>query len=375
MVNLEPASQDNQETSTVVNRAYRKHLLLFILASVLIHSLGLLIFGVYDRHRIRPNAKEKTDSKPIEFVVVPPEESKEKPPPETQKRSTENSVAEKNIKPEKTAPEPNREEVSPKPTITSPPPKPPEEPTNAPKIAPAPPTIPKKPFVPPEPTPAPQPQPESTKSPVENQPPILSGSDTASILKPKPESEPAKPASKPTEKDPPVATRLPPQNEPSESILESDSPPPITTPSKPTESSGSGAASLLEGDYQRTLANGGGDAFFSPEALNYESVLDPSQLDALKHIDLGGYFAEVQRRVKPNWNPSFAVEEYTTILAFDIQKNGQITGLRVTKSSGSERVDRESLEAVQNSAPFAPLPPEFPLDAMKVKFTFNIYIY
>ena len=165
----------------------------------------------------------------------------------------------------------------------------------------------------------------------------------------------------------PVDTRLPlePQPQPE---------PPQTTP-PPTQPEENSASSLLGGDYQRTLANGGGDAFFSPEALEYESVLNPGQINALKDIDLGPYFDEVRRRVKRNWNPSYRTEEYTTFLTFDIQKNGQITGLRITQSSGSQQVDSESLEAVQNSAPFAPLPPDFPLESLGVRFSFNIYIY
>lgn len=364
MIHLQPASQDEQKTSSEVVRGFQpKHLLLFILASILIHSLGLLIFGVY--HRTQPNAKEKTNSKPIEFVVVPPEESREKPPSETQKRATENSVAEKILKPEKTSTETIGEETAPSPIKTPPPPAPPQETTNAPKIVEPPKTSPSpQPVKPPKTQTTPTPPPESTESLTDNSPPVLSGSDTASITQPKP-----------AEKDSPVATRLAPQSKPSTPVPESVFPQPTATPSKPSESNGSGAASLLEGDYQKTLANGGGDAFFSPEALNYESVLNPAQLNALKDVDLSEYFAEIKRRVKGNWNPSFAVEEYTTFLAFDIQKNGQITGLRVTRSSGSEKVDRESLEAVQDSAPFAPLPPEFPLEAMKVQFSFNIYIY
>ena len=132
---------------------------------------------------------------------------------------------------------------------------------------------------------------------------------------------------------------------------------------------------MLGGDYKQSLANGGGDAFFSEEALTYKSVLTPGQINALKDIDLNAYFAEVKRRVKKNWNPSYRVEDYTTFLTFNIEKNGQITGLRVTQSSGSPEVDRESLEAVQKSAPFAPLPAEFPLEALEVRFSFNIYIY
>ncbi len=395
MINMKQTSQRDRETATAdvtVDQSdfRRNHLLLFILASILVHTLGLLIFGVYQRAQL--TTKEKTDSKPIEFVVVPPEESSEEPPPETQKRAAENSVAEKKIKPEKTAAtEEIGDEIPPRPTNTTPTPTPPKEPTIASKPVTPPPAIPEpvtpepvtpEPVTPepvtPEPV-TPEPKPEPTNSSADNQSPILSGSDSV-IPAPKPEPPPVEQPAQP-EDNSSVATRLPPQNKPSEKIPEPITPQPTTTPSepteptKPTEPSDSGAASLLGGNYQRTIADGGGDAFFSPEALAYKSVLNPAQLNALKDIDLSEYFAEIKRRVKRNWNPSFAVEEYTTFLTFDIEKNGQITGLRVTRSSGSEKVDRESLNAVQDSAPFDPLPPDFPLEALEVKFSFNIYIY
>ncbi len=363
MVDLKPARQDQRKTPTVTRiNSRRQQLLWFILASVLVHSLGLLVLGLYQRSK---PVTEEIESKPIEFVVVP--EESQTPPPETQKRATENSVAEKNIESEKTALDDQIEDEAPVTSAPTPAPTPaPTEPVT-PKIATPPPPAEVTP--PPQPAPAPEPEPEPAPvpepeitEPATQQPPVLSGSDTNQITTPEPEPEP--------EPDSSVATRLPPPK-PTEVVPQPEQPPATTSSSEDNNS----ASSLLGGDYQKTLANGGADAFFSPEALAYKDVLNPGQLNALKDINLGPYFDEVKRRVKRNWNPSYRVEEYTTFLTFNIEKSGQITGLRVTQSSGSEKVDQESLEAVQKSAPFAPLPAEFPLEALEVKFSFNIYIY
>lgn len=366
MVNSKSAKPDSSNP-TSNRRVSFQQLLWFVIVSILVHGLGLLMFAVYQRSQ--PVTEDK--SKPIEFVVVP-EETEAEPPPETENRAIENSVAEREIEseaiaePDSTpippAPPPPPEPIAePEPTPSAAPPEPvaeleptppaaPPQPQPEPEIAtpPAPPapTPPPEPIAEPTPEPEPAPLPETDTS---NEQPVLSGSDAAT-----PTPEP------PSESEPDVATRLPSTTQPE--------------PAPPNNPNGS-AADLLGGDYQRTLANGGGDAFFSPEALAYESVLNPSQIDALKDIDLGPYFDEVKRRVKRNWNPSTRAEEYTTFLTFDIEKNGQITGLRVTQSSGSPQVDRESLAAVQNSAPFAPLPPDFPLESLGVRFSFNIYIY
>ena len=337
---IKPPELEDRVTPTADRRSLSiRQILLFLIVSMLIHGLGLLIFTW---NRRSPVVESESESKPIDFVVVP-EESEAEPPPETQKRAAENSVTEEDTELEQIEQIEPEETPSEQTASTSPPVPPPVEPT-------------------PQPEPAPQPEPKPAPPPV------------ASSPQPEPESEPAPPepttAETPTlsGSDTPVASPAEPGPEP-DSVATLTPPPEETTPE-----SGS-ASDLLGGGYQKTLANGGGDAFFSPEALEYESVLNPSQINALKDIDLGPYFEEVKRRVKSNWNPSYRAEDYTTYLTFDIQKNGQITGLKVTRSSGSPQVDRESLDAVQNSAPFAPLPPEFPLESLGVRFSFNIYIY
>ena len=356
---IKPAEREDRVTPTANRRSLSlKQLLLFLIVSILVHGLGLLLFALYQRS---PITEEEVESKPIEFVVVPEESEVE--PPETEKRATENSVAEPDTEPEETtqsdtapipvpAPEP---EPAPAPA-PEPAPAPPPAPAPVPKSATSEPAPEPEPEPAPAPAPEPEPEPEPEKPPVNDPPPVLSDPDPAATPVPEPTPEPSSDS---------VATNIPPQ-----AITE---PEPLQT--APGNSSEGSASDLLGGSYERTLANGGGDAFFSPEALEYQSVLNPAQLDALKDIDLGPYFDEVKRRVKSNWNPSYRAEEYTTFLTFDIQKNGQITGLRVTQSSGSEQVDRESLNAVQNSAPFAPLPPDFPLESLGVRFSFNIYIY
>lgn len=301
MVRSKPKNQ--QEPEKLADDDYKKprqHLILFILASVLLHSLGVLIIALSEN---RPLVNEKKkDNEPIEFVILPPEETKPKQSPQTNLRAIRDSVA----KPTTPA----------KKTII------PEE------IA--------KPIAP-----APKP------SPPASQPPTTT------------------PQSTPVQKDDAIATKLPAKNNQTQK----------TTPSPPDPTPKNGAAGLLGGDYQKSLGNGGNEAFFSPEALAYKNVLSRDQINALKNIDLSQYFAEIKRRVKSNWHPSYAVEEYTTFLTFKIQKSGQVTDLKVSRSSGSQQVDQESLTAVQKSAPFDPLPPEFPLAALEVEFTFNIYIY
>ncbi|NJR45684.1 MAG: TonB family protein [Hyellaceae cyanobacterium CSU_1_1] len=312
MLNTKPTEQIQQQIIINRRRLSLQRLLLLVLVSILIHGLGLLLFARFER--FRHVGEKKADPKPIEFTVVPDESAKTI----TEDKTSDNQPP---------APEPA-------PVAT--------------------------------PTPAPEPQaiPAPTST-VKNQTPVLSGDDT-----PTPQSQtdpPPEPVTKPSTSDS-IATSLAPKTPP---ISE-----PEVQPKQPADTNGvsKSASDLLGGDYEKTLASGG-DAFFSPEALKYNSVLNPEQLKALKGIDLSQYLAEMEGKVKPNWNPAFRQDERTTVLTFNILKDGQITGLQVSQSSGLDEVDREALDAVQNSVPFAPLPANFPLEDLEITFSFNIHIY
>ena len=203
-----------------------------------------------------------------------------------------------------------------------------------------------------------------------------SNSTASPLLKPLPQSE--KTPSRETDSAS-VATNLSPKPqalEPSSSLTQPLSVP-ETKPNLSSESTktpvSSSAASLLGGTQSRSLSEDSGSSFFNPQANASQQALNSGGLDARKDLNLGPYLAEIRRRVRRNWNPSQPSQNRHTILAFAIQRNGQITALRIIQSSGSKTSDSESLEAVQKSAPFAALPPNFPRQQLKVKFNFNIF--
>ena len=290
-------------------------------------------------------------------------------------------------------PTPPPEEVKPIPPLPSRPqpiePLPPVTPSPSLSKVPKPALAPSTPTPPPEKV-KPIPPVVSKPKPIEKTP-LLSESSSTSIPLPKPaplpEKTPPREIERATPKPdlPPVATNLPPKLKPIEPDSSSTKPPSIPKNSSvpetaPTPSSeqktpvGSGSASLLGGTYRKNIAEDSGSSFFNPQANASQQALNPSGLDARQDLNLGPYLAEIRRRVKRNWKPSAPNNNRHTVLIFSIQRNGQITGLRVRQSSGSEKVDRESLEAVQKSGPFAALPANFPNEQLNVEFNFNIYI-
>ncbi len=71
MVRLKPTKQDSRQTTVNRRSLNRKQLLLLVLISILIHSLGLFFWANYRRSQSvgKPQAKLK----PIEFTVLPEE--------------------------------------------------------------------------------------------------------------------------------------------------------------------------------------------------------------------------------------------------------------------------------------------------------------
>ncbi|MDJ0678562.1 MAG: TonB family protein [Xenococcaceae cyanobacterium MO_167.B52] len=436
--------------------------LLFIGTSILIHGVGLLILVVSNQNLT--STKEEPKSTPIDFVIVPPEDTPEEPPPDTKRLAVNNSVAkgknvepelpsatnkigneeaiatsksspgnQKNIQDKSLTPTPPRARlkplapVLPKPQAKPEPPAPVKPPVALskvpkPEIATPTPTPPRervKPLAPVLPKPQAKPEPPASVKP----PVALSKVPKPEIatptpapprarlkplrpLLPKPEAKPESqslsesnstitPSIKPIPKSPKIPSKKiePATSQPNSSSVAtnlSPKPPVINRPSsltqpppvprtKPNPSSkpktpvSSGTASLLGGTQRLNSAQNSGNNFFKPKVNASQQALNSRGLDARQNLDLGPYFAEIRRRVRRNWKPSQPNKERNTILVFSIQRNGQITGLRIVQSSGSPINDQESLEAVQKSAPFRALPANFPRQELKVQFNFNIY--
>jgi len=86
------------------------------------------------------------------------------------------------------------------------------------------------------------------------------------------------------------------------------------------------------------------------------------------------YMADLQRRIKRAWFPPKAAETRQTKVTFTVQKNGQMTDLAVSKSSGLQIVDNAAKKAVENAAPYRPLPDTFPSE-IKLEMTFDYNLF
>ena len=62
---------------------------------------------------------------------------------------------------------------------------------------------------------------------------------------------------------------------------------------------------------------------------------------------------------------------FLTSVYFKIARTGQITDVKVEKTSGISTLDLSARRAVENAAPFAALPADFPYPLLIVHFEFE----
>ena len=122
------------------------------------------------------------------------------------------------------------------------------------------------------------------------------------------------------------------------------------------------------------LANGGG---------GYGSAGNPGPgnpngapgIDAIREPDFGPYMRELQRRIKMNWDPPKGDQSKRVVLMFKIAKDGRLLSCHVHKSSGLPNADKAAIQAVQLTAPFKPLPPDFKGSNIDIQFTFDYNVF
>ncbi|MBX9571318.1 MAG: TonB family protein [Candidatus Obscuribacterales bacterium] len=123
----------------------------------------------------------------------------------------------------------------------------------------------------------------------------------------------------------------------------------------------------------RAGTGGGGDgAAGNPDANNNPGG-KPS-VAAQADVDFGPYMQDLQRRIKRAWFPPRGQESKRVKVIFKIHTDGTLEALRISGSSGLAIADKAALDAVQNAAPFRPLPAGAP-PVVDIEFTFDYNVF
>lgn len=94
-------------------------------------------------------------------------------------------------------------------------------------------------------------------------------------------------------------------------------------------------------------------------------------IDAIKSPQWGPYMRELESKIKRNWHPPKGDTSKRVVLLFKIGRRGELLSVRVSRPSGSSANDQAAMSAVQMSAPFRALPPEFTGSSVEIEFTFD----
>jgi TonB family protein len=91
-------------------------------------------------------------------------------------------------------------------------------------------------------------------------------------------------------------------------------------------------------------------------------------------VEFGPYMADLTRRIKRAWFPPKGMESKTIVVSFKVNKNGQLSDLKLVTSTGPTEAAKAALQAVQNASPFRALPQESGDDIdVQLRFDYNLF--
>jgi TonB family protein len=82
---------------------------------------------------------------------------------------------------------------------------------------------------------------------------------------------------------------------------------------------------------------------------------------------------QLQKKIKSHWQIKNDTSESSQV-TFKVDSHGDLSALKLTKSSGSAKVDESGLQAVRDAAPFSPLPIGSP-DQVDIQFSFDYNVF
>ena len=83
------------------------------------------------------------------------------------------------------------------------------------------------------------------------------------------------------------------------------------------------------------------------------------------------YISLLKNKIEENWNFGNIIGDLSTIISFRIYKNGEISNLRIEKSSGYKPFDRSAESAIKSTKDIPPFPEEIKEEYLEVTIEFK----
>ncbi len=115
------------------------------------------------------------------------------------------------------------------------------------------------------------------------------------------------------------------------------------------------------------LPSAGGSAAGAAGGLSFGTSVEGLDVD----FPFSYYVEQILSLIGANWFKPDVPEGTACIVAFRIQRSGQVTDVRLDASSGLPFYDRAAVRAVYSANPLPPLPSEFQGDQLGVRLRFR----
>lgn len=110
-----------------------------------------------------------------------------------------------------------------------------------------------------------------------------------------------------------------------------------------------------------------------PDTATTPSTAKAAQKGRFDPVELDAFLKNTSRKIKRNWFPPKCETKAVTV-QFTLNDAGQVSNLKITKSSGMEIADRAAMQAVQNAQPFHKLPTGAnPTEDLLFHFDYNLF--
>ncbi len=131
------------------------------------------------------------------------------------------------------------------------------------------------------------------------------------------------------------------------------------------------AATQLGSPIARSIGQGSGgiNGQFNPDRSG-----SGIGVDAVKDDLWGGYLSALNQAVDQNWQRVAVTQTRRTKIQFQVNRQGSLIDLKLMQPSGDAAADQAAMQAVQATAPFAPLPQKATEDVLIVNFTFTQWL-